>query len=93
MKKRLTGKEALLKLYIQVEPTNTNIDLTDIIEKDLEVLEIIKKKRVDMSYLYRLQKRNDFTEKQKLRLLNKYNEDKKHLTEREFNLIKEGLER
>lgn len=38
----MNGKEALLKLYIQVEPTNTNIDLTDIIEKDLNDYERLK---------------------------------------------------
>lgn len=60
----MKGLEALLKLYIQVEPTKENIELTDTIERELKAFEVVDNKNVDVLEL----KNTSFKEYNKLRI-------------------------
>lgn len=59
------------------------------IERDLEVLEIIKTKKVDMNHLWSLFKWDD--DESALAEYNKYNVEQYELTEAEFKLLKDAL--
>ena len=61
------------------------------VEKELEVLEIIKTKKVDMNHLWSLFEWDDG--EMALAEYNKYNVEQYELTETEFELLKEWLEK
>lgn len=83
----MTSKQALSKLK---HDKIYSKEVINAIEKDLEVLELIKKKSVAVGFI-------DLLVKEQLGGVNKYNDyigDKKmYLTEEEFDLIKEWLGR
>ena len=88
----MTSKEALYDLTELVNDENDYfnkaLDLRDVIEKDLEILEIIKNKRIDMELLIKVVIFNDY------RIYNfELGNSTRELTETEFNLIKEWLKR
>ena len=89
----MTGLEALDKLAKQIE-LDEDVDFWEIrnahllVEKSLKALEIIKEKDVDVSWLKYCIKENMIVEAYN----SGYPEYHKHLTEEEFNLLKEVLE-
>lgn len=86
MKKKMTSKQALEKLNFQCIMSN---DIDDkcfeelkIIEKDLEILEILKRKSVDIHLIKDIMKDD--------RKFECYPDE--NLTQEEFNIIKDWLE-
>lgn len=79
----MTSKKALKTMLTDFglgeKTTAEFIKCYDIVEKELEVLEIIKKKRVDVGFLAIAYDRNE------------YNEYNFHLTEDEYNKINAWL--
>ena len=82
----MTSKEAILELICEAKSLNRDDGrvcfLRNIIEKDLEILEILKNKNVDVDLIKNIMKDN--------RKIECYPDD--NLTQEEFNKIKEWLE-
>ena len=82
----MTSKEAVLELICEAKSLNRDDGrvcfLRNIIEKDLEILEILKNKNVDVDLIKNIMKDN--------RKIECYPDD--NLTQEEFNKIKEWLE-
>ena len=82
----MNSKEAVLELICEAKSVNFNNEricfLRRLIEKDLEVLEILKNKNVDVDLIKNIMKDN--------RKIECYPDD--NLTQEEFNKIKEWLE-
>ena len=89
----MTGKEALKEYRNQQTGVNVYADeYLDIVEKDLEVLEIIKSRKVDIHLL----KNATYGRYNHTVKTNKNNAEAceyEYLSKREFNLIKEWLAR
>ena len=81
----MTSKEAILELICEAKSLNRDDGricfLRNIIEKDLEVLEILKNKNVDVDLIKNIMKDN--------RKFECYPDD--NLTQEEFELVKEWL--
>ena len=82
----MTSKEAILELICEAKSLNRDDGrvcfLRNIIEKDLEILEILKNKNVDVDLIKNIMKDNRKSEC--------YPDE--NLTQEEFNKIKEWLE-
>ena len=84
----MTSKEALLELISTFY--DKDLEEIKIIEKELEVLEIIKKKKV---CIYSIQENDNFNDYnwELYFIYHRENASEMQLTETEFNLIKEWL--